>query len=123
MTLNLPAIPPAVWPLLLWVLPFAALAYWQRNTLTPAKALSIFESDGVLSARQILAWVVSLYGMLMRAAGRLDDAGLNACFQCSFILFGIGGLVKAAAVVGPTTINAKKVEGDLVAEKNEVKPE
>ncbi|SNC62176.1 hypothetical protein SAMN06265337_0618 [Hymenobacter gelipurpurascens] len=117
MTVNLP---PVSEPLLhtgLWALGILLLWFWLRKELTPRVFLSIFETDGVLSARQILAWVLAIYGMAMRAAGRLDNDGLDVCLQASFILFGIGGFVKAAAVVKPsTTVNARKIDAKIDTE-------
>ena len=87
------------------------LARWLRKELTPRAFLSIWQTDGVLSSRQILAWVIACYGMYMRYLGNLDNDGLWKCFEASFILFGIGGAVKAVAAIKPTTtVNAKQVD-------------
>ena len=95
------------------------LVRYLRKDLPPDKFLSIWETDGVLSSRQILAWVIACYGMYMRYLGNLEDEGLWKCFEASFILFGIGGAVKAVAAIKPgTTANAKQVDEMNVAPKD-----
>ena len=112
MTENLLALLSFVLPVLAWAAGFLLLWLWLRHDLTPKKFLSIWETDGTLSSRQILAWVVAVFGMSMRAAGRLDNAGMEICFECSFILFGIGGAVKLADKIKlpGTEVTAKKAE-------------
>jgi|GEM_PF-6073318 len=122
MTFTFPTLPDSLLVFLAWLLPALLLFLWLRPVLTPAKALSLFETGGVLSARQLLAWVLAIYGLSMRAAGRLDDAGLENILQWVAALFAVGGLVKAAAVVGPTTITAKKIEPDVTAGSVDIQP-
>lgn len=110
MTLQLPPISHELQSILLWGAGIGLVWFWLRKELTPKRFLTIFETDGTLSARQLLAWILALYGMSMRAAGRLDNDGLDVCLQASFILFGIGGAVKVAERIKPATqINAKNV--------------
>lgn len=116
MTVNLPTVTHDLQAVALWAIGLFCIWFWLRKDLTPARFLSIFETDGVLSSRQLLAWVLAIYGMAMRAAGRLDNDGLDICLQASFILFGIGGAVKLADKIKPaTTVNANNVQADVTA--------
>jgi len=121
MLFNLPAISAAVLHGLFVLTAILLLWLWLRKELTPKRFLSIWESDtGVLSSRQILAWVIAIYGMYGRYLGNLDNDGLGRCFEAAFILFGIGGLVQAAAKIKPaTTINAKEVGEMTITDKPE----
>lgn len=121
LTIDFAALPAYAWHIALWVLGVFLLWLWLHKELTPKRFLSIWETDGTLSSRQILAWVTALYGMAMRAAmvtdaagkvtPRLDNDGLDVCLQASFILFGIGGFVKAAEKIKPTpNVTVKKVD-------------
>jgi hypothetical protein len=123
MPLTFPTLQENHWHYLLGCSIALLLWLWLRHELTPAKVLSIFETDGTLSARQILAWVLAFYGMLMRAAGRLDNDGMKMCFDCSFILFGIGGAVKVAdKIKPPTTISAKTVTAEVKTDTTNIAP-
>lgn len=116
MTVNLPSLPHEYYAVACWAVGLLILWFWLRKDLTPARFLSIFETEGTLSARQLLAWVLAIYGMSMRAAGRLDNDGLDVCLQASFILFGIGGAVKVADRIKPaTTVNAANVDAKVQA--------
>ncbi|MET4106060.1 hypothetical protein [Hymenobacter sp. UYP22] len=112
MKITLPPLPESMLTAAGWLALALLLWLWLRKELTPTKIISIWETDGCLSARQILAWVVVLYGLFMRAAGRIDNAALESCFECGFILFGIGGAVKLAERIKPvtTTVNSKKTD-------------
>ncbi|RSK50132.1 hypothetical protein [Hymenobacter rigui] len=108
MSINLPTLPDTFFLYAVRLLVALLLWLWLRKELTPKRVLSIWESEGVLSSRQILAWVVALFGLFMRAADRIDNDALSHCFECSFILFGIGGAVQLASKIKPaTTVNAK----------------
>ena len=97
--------------LLAWVFLLLLLWLWLRKELTPRRFLSIFETDGVLSARQVFAWVVGVWALAMRTAGRIDNETFRYALESVWVLFGIGGLVKAVGAIKPgTTVNAKKVE-------------
>lgn len=112
MNITLPLLPDYLVTAAAWLALALLLWFWLRKELTAAKIISIWETDGCLSARQILAWVVVLYGLFMRAAGRIDNDGMESCFECGFILFGIGGAVKFAERIKPvtTTVNSKKTD-------------
>lgn len=92
-----------------------ALAFlWLRKELTPAKALSLFESEGVLSMRLVLAFAVVVFTLCMQAKGRLTTMMVEANYTLAGILLGLGvGKVvgKAFASRAPdTTVNAKKAD-------------
>jgi hypothetical protein len=104
---HLPAVPPVLY----WIAGLLLAWRWLRRELTPRRVLSIFETDGVLSARQLLAWVLAVFGMCMLAAGRLNVEGLSSLLGWVVGLFGIGGIVKAAAAVKPAaTVNAAQAD-------------
>lgn len=111
MTIDFPTIPVEALRTATVAVLVVCAALWLRKDLTPKLFLSIFETTGVLSARQILAWIIALFGLCMRAAGRLDNDGMEKCFEWATLLFGIGGAVKAVAAIKPTTtVQAKNVE-------------
>ena len=119
-TVNLPSVPAGVLPVVAWALAGLLLWLWLRRELTPKRFLSIWETDGTLSSRQILAWVVACFGMFMRAGGQFDNEGMQVCFECSFILFGIGGVVKAAGRLKPAAniVQAKKADVTAAGDVN-----
>lgn len=112
-TLNWPDLLAGLFHYTAWVFAILVVFLWMRKVLTPAAVLSIWQTDGVLSARQILAWVISIYGMCMRSAGNLDNEGMRYCFEASMILFGIGAVPKVAErLKAPTTVKANTAEID-----------
>ena len=108
MIIDFPAIPVEALRTATILVLVVCAARWLRKDLTPRRLLSIFETNGVLSARQILAWIIALFGLFMRAADHLDNQGMEQCFEWATLLFGIGGAVKAVAALKPTTVNAEK---------------
>ena len=100
--------------LLAWVFLVLFLWLWLRKELTPKRFLSIWESDNVLSSRQILAWVLAIWALGMRSAGRIDNESFRYALESVWVLFGIGGAVKAVEKYKPApTVNAKTDEGDI----------
>jgi hypothetical protein len=78
---------------------------------TPARFLAIWETDGVLSSRQIAAWVLLLWSLFMRSAGRIDNEALRIGLEMVVVLFGIGGIVKAVGKVKPgINVQAEQVD-------------
>ncbi|HEX8658249.1 MAG TPA: hypothetical protein VF690_11960 [Hymenobacter sp.] len=97
-----------------WAAVLFLLWLWLRKELTPKRFLSIFETDGTLSSRQILAWVIAIWALGMRSADRITDDTLRIALEAVMVLFGIGGLVRAVDKYKPsTTVNAGTKEGDV----------
>ena len=113
MTINFSAIPVYLVHAAFAAVVVVWLWFWLRKDLTPACFLAIWETDGVLSSRQIAAWVL-LWSLFMRSAGRIDNDALRIGLEMVVVLFGIGGIVKAVGKVKPG-IN---VQADQVDEMN-----
>ncbi|OGX80850.1 hypothetical protein BEN47_06220 [Hymenobacter lapidarius] len=105
MTIALPSLSFALLTALLWAGLAFLLWLWLRRELTPKRFLSIWESDGVLSTRLLLATVLSGFGMAMYAAGRMDDGGLSQLLGWVTGMLAVGGVVKAAASLKSETTN------------------
>lgn len=101
-----------VMPYILWGLGWLLFFFYLRGQLTPKRLLSIWETEGVLSGRQIMAWIIGLYGLYGRCTGRLSAADMEACFQAAYILFGIGGVVNAVSKYkpAPAQVNAGEMK-------------
>jgi hypothetical protein len=80
----------------LWLLLGVSFSCWLKGTLTPERFLSIFESEGVLSIRLILAAIVVIFTLCMQAADRLAVALVEANYFLAGTLLGLG----TAKVVG-----------------------
>jgi hypothetical protein len=101
---------------LLWLALGLLFWLWIKRSLTPTRFLTIFESEGVLSVRLILATVVVLFTLCMQASERLSAALVEANYFLAGTLLGLG----TAKVVGkafakrpsepPATITTKKAE-------------
>jgi hypothetical protein len=108
----------------LWGLLLGFACWWLRGTLTPAKFLSLFESEGVLSIRLVLAAVVVVFTLCMEAGGRLALAMVEANFFLAGTLLGLG----TAKLVGkafasrppspPTQIKTDKANVDVAGDAN-----
>lgn len=103
----------------LWLLVGVGAAFWLRKELTPARFLTIFQSEGVLSTRLILGFAVVAYCMTMDAAGHMANSRLETwlLFAGSLIGLGIAKVVGKAIAATPSTqikSDSTKVEADKV---------
>lgn len=97
-----------------WVFLVLFLWLWLRRELTPKRFLSIFETEGVLSARQLLAWVIAIWAMGMRSANRIDNETFATALESTWVLFGIGGIARAVEKYKPApVVKAETKEGDV----------
>lgn len=114
MTVQLPTLQENHWHYLLGTGITALVYWWLRSELTPRRVISIFETEGVLSARQILAWVLAIFTMCMLAAGRISPSQAESLLLIPLGLFGFGTLPKVAdKLKAPTTVNARQVKAQV----------
>ncbi|MBF9140865.1 hypothetical protein [Hymenobacter properus] len=105
----------ALWSLFGWSLLAFLLWLWLRHELTPARFLTIWESENVLSIRLVLATAVVLFTLCMQGAARISDAMATTNYGFAAVLLGLGTakvVGKAFASRPATQINAPKSEID-----------
>lgn len=117
-----PIVVPSPWvTLLIWAVPLlvwggvAFMIYMLlRSELSPKRIVSLFESEGSLSIRLVLATVVVLYTLHMETKKDVNILLVEANLAFAATLLGLG----AAKIVGKafaerppeTTVNSKKTE-------------
>ena len=98
--------------------------FWLRGELTPARFLTIFESEAVLSIRLILAAGWSVFIMCMLSAGRVnvDEAVKLSTIVELLLSYGIVKVLGKAwaerPAAPPATVNAKKANVDVAGDAN-----
>lgn len=106
------------WHYLAGALVFVAAWLFMRRELTPARVLSLFESENSLSIRLVLATVVVLFTLFMQAAGRLDTLKVEANYTFAGLLLGLGvaKLVGKAFAERPPETKIQSKNTNLTAE-------
>jgi hypothetical protein len=104
-------------PTALWALVMLLVLYNLRKAITATKALEIVSTDGVLSGRQVLAWVMAIWTMCMYYAERMSIEGVDKMFTIIVGMYLVGQVNKGTKNIAEGMRGSVNITNKVDAEK------